>query len=41
MSEIYDTAIQLAEKAGELTLQYFQSNVNIETKDDDSPGNNR
>lgn len=37
MNEIYDTAIELAKGAGEITLQYFQSNVNVETKDDASP----
>ncbi len=37
MSELYDIAIQLAEKAGNLTMEYFQANVNVETKDDASP----
>lgn len=37
MKEIYDFAIQLAEKAGQNTLKYFEGEYTIEQKDDDSP----
>jgi histidinol phosphatase-like enzyme (inositol monophosphatase family) len=37
MNEIFETAVQLAKEAGDITLKYFQSNVNVETKDDQSP----
>lgn len=37
MNEILDTAVQFAKEAGDITLKYFQSNVNVETKEDQSP----
>lgn len=37
MKEVYDFAVQLAEKAGQNTLRYFGRCISIEHKDDASP----
>ncbi len=37
MRELLEFAIQTAERAGEITLKYFQRGVEVETKTDDSP----
>ncbi|MBN2327469.1 MAG: histidinol-phosphatase [Candidatus Omnitrophica bacterium] len=37
MKELLDFAIQTAEQAGKITLKYFQSGVEVESKKDDSP----
>ncbi len=37
MKELYEYAIELAERAGEITLEYFRTDIDIEQKADDSP----
>ncbi len=37
MHEIFDSAIDLAQRAGKITLDYFCTDLNIESKSDDSP----
>ncbi len=37
MKELLDFAIQTAEQAGKITLKYFQSDIDIEVKPDNSP----
>ncbi len=37
MKELLDFAVQLAEQAGYITLKYFRTNLQIDSKEDDSP----
>ncbi len=37
MKELLDFAIQTAEQAGRITLKYFQSDIDVEVKPDNSP----
>ena len=37
MKELLEFAVQTAERAGTITLKYFQSGVDVETKPDNSP----
>jgi len=37
MNDIYDIAVRLAKEAGDITLKHFQTDVQVITKDDQSP----
>ena len=37
MNELLEIAIELAERAGEITLKYFKKDIAVEAKADDSP----
>jgi len=37
MKELYDFAVDLAERAGKITLKYFRTDLKIESKSDHSP----
>lgn len=37
MKELFDFAVDLAERAGEITLKYFRTDLKIESKSDHSP----
>ncbi len=37
MQDLFDSAIDLAKQAGKITLDYFCTDLNIESKSDDSP----